>query len=696
MRLSLTDSAAVIPGVGSRTAAALLAGGVRTVADLLWHLPHRWEDRVSPTALREVREGGDAVTVYGTLVDLRLRRVRSRLSIVEAAISDGHTSLGVVWFNQPYLASSLQIGQRLWLHGPVRPGRLLGLQLQSPEWEAESDDGEAVHHGRIVPVYRRLGSLAGRRLRTLMVRVLRDLDRTMPDLLAGVAPPGEAALGLVDAMAETHFPLAVSGADQRRELLRRLHARLTPAQRRLAQHELVGLAMALERARQARRSQRAEPCRVSDEVRARARAVLPFRLTRAQRKALQEIVADLQQPVPMGRLLHGDVGAGKTVVAVLAALVVADGGAQVAVLAPTELLAQQHHATFSHLLATTGHRAALLVGSMADAEKQGIREGLANGTVLIAIGTHALFQESVSFARLGLAIIDEQHRFGVAERERLLGKGRAPHVLIMSATPIPRSLALSLYGDLEVSVLDQLPPGRVPVRTVVREGKVRARVMEFVAREVGSSAQAYWVFPYIEESDDVSVRAVASHAREVRRGLPGVSVGVIHGRLPAAERERVMAAFAGGELAVLCATTIIEVGVDVPRATVMVIENAERFGLAQLHQLRGRVGRGRRASYCILLLGDSCPPEARERLRRFASLADGFAVAEEDFRQRGPGEFTGLRQWGRPDLKLADLRVHREELEFACGLARRWAEEGTLDGRVRLLGGLGGGDVGPA
>ena len=696
MRLALTDSVAAIPGVGPRTARALRAAGVNTVADLLWHLPHRWEDRVAPVPLREIRDDGEAITVWGKLLNLKLRRVKPRLSIVEAAISDGDTVLAVVWFNQPYLASSLKVGQHLWLHGKVRPGRRCGWELHSAEWEADDGRGEALHHGRIVPIYRRLGALPGRRVRALIMGVLRAVQRDTPDPLAGVGPPGEPALPLLDAFAETHFPAAVADPAQRRELLAHLHARLTPAQRRLAQYELVGLAVALERARQARCSQPAEQCTVTEDVRQRARAALPFRLTAAQKRALKEIVADLQRPIPMGRLLHGDVGAGKTVVAALAALVVADSGAQVAVLAPTELLAQQHQATFSRLLAQAGHRVALLVGSMADRDKQEVRDGLAHGRIPIVIGTHALFQESVSFARLALAIIDEQHRFGVAQRQRLLGKGRAPHLLVMSATPIPRSLALSMYGDLDVSVLDELPPGRVPVRTVVRDGAVRGQVMQFVAREIRGGAQAYWVFPFIDEAEDVAVRAVASHAREVRRGLPGVSVGVIHGSLPAHQRERVMAAFASGQLAVLCATTVIEVGVDVPRATVMVVENAERFGLAQLHQLRGRVGRGRRASYCVLLLGDGCTPEARERLLRFATLPDGFAVAEEDFRLRGPGEFTGLRQWGRGDFKLADLRVHRQELEFAWGLVRRWAEEGTLEDGARLLGGWMAGEVGPA
>lgn len=696
MNLTLTDPIRAVLGVGPRTAAALAVREVRTVADLVWHLPYRWEDRASPTPLREVREGAGAVTVFGELVGLKVRRVRARLSIVEAAVSDGDSVLGAVWFNQPYLATSLKVGQRLWLHGQARLGRVVGVQLQSPEWEADSDDGEAVHHGRIVPVYRRLGPLGSRRLRALVARLLSDLDTTIPDVLASASPAEGDALGLVDAMRETHFPTAPASTDERRALLLRLQTRSTPAQRRLARHELLGLAVSLERARLARRAQHAERCEVTDEIRERARAVLPFRLTQAQRRALKEIVADLQRSVPMARLLHGDVGAGKTVVALLASLVVAESGAQVAVLAPTELLAQQHHLTFTELLADTEHRPALLVGSLSESAKREIREGLASGTVRMVIGTHAVFQESVSFARLGLAVIDEQHRFGVTQRERLIGKGHAPHLLIMSATPIPRSLALALYGDLEVSMLDELPPGRAPVRTEVREGQRRARVMEFVAREVAGGGQAYWVFPFIEESEAVSVRAVASHARDVRRGMTGVSVGVIHGRMPAIEREKVMAAFVRGELSVLCATTIIEVGVDVPRASVMVIENAERFGMAQLHQLRGRVGRGRRSSYCILLLGDVCAPEARERLVRFAALSDGFAVAEEDFLQRGPGEFTGLRQWGRPELRMADLRVHRAELESACALARRWAEEGSLDDKARLLGGLGGRSVGSA
>jgi ATP-dependent DNA helicase RecG len=394
---------------------------------------------------------------------------------------------------------------------------------------------------------------------------------------------------------------------------------------------------------------------------------------------LAEIVADLQKEYPMARLLQGDVGSGKTIVATLAALVALASGHQVALLAPTELLAQQHHLTLMRLLQATPYRPDLLIGSLPAAEKGRVRQRLADGTAHLVVGTHALIEDAVLFGRLGFAIIDEQHRFGVAQRQALLGKGEAPHLLVMTATPIPRSLALSLYGDLEVSVLDEMPPGRTPVRTVVRDDASRPKLAEFLRQEIEDGGQVYWVFPLIEESDKISARAIASHARAVRQALSGIRVEVVHGRTPAPEREAVMAAFSGGEVRVLCATTVIEVGVDVPNASVMVIENAERFGLAQLHQLRGRVGRGRRRSFCVLLAGKDCSPDARRRLDFLVATGDGFRIAEEDFHLRGPGEFTGLRQWGRPEFRVASLWHHRRELEAARALAAATAQRGDLE-----------------
>ncbi|HPS79067.1 MAG TPA: ATP-dependent DNA helicase RecG, partial [Thermoanaerobaculaceae bacterium] len=532
-------------------------------------------------------------------------------------------------------------------------------------------------------VYHRLGRLPTRRLRLLAARVLADIE-DVPDHL-GAGHLAELGLPPIEnAMREVHFPEGevVSPGPQ---ALADLAGRLSPGHRRLALEELLGFAVVLERERLRRARRRAPLCVITERAREAARRLLPFKLTGAQRRVVAEIVADLQKPVPMARLLQGDVGSGKTVVAVLAALVALEDGWQVALLAPTELLAQQHHGTLSRLLAHTRHRPALLIGSLPARLKSETREALARGEHQLVVGTHALMEEGVSFQRLGLVIIDEQHRFGVAQRQSMVEKGQAPHLLVMTATPIPRSLALSVYGDLEVSVLDEMPPGRTPVTTVLRDDSARGRLFEFLRREVGEGGQVYWVFPLIEESEVISARAVQTHERVVRSALPGVRVAVVHGRLPATEREEVMGGFVRGEVGVLCATTVVEVGVDVPNASVMVIENAERFGLAQLHQLRGRVGRGRRRSFCVLLVGPECPPEARQRLDFFASTSDGFRIAEEDFRMRGPGELTGFRQWGRPEFTVASLWIHRKELEAAREIAHQAAAAGRLEELGRLL-----------
>ena len=669
MRLELTSPLSAIKGVGPASARVLAEAGLVGVRDLLWYLPHRYEDRTDPRRIGSLASAEGAVTLVGRLTSLVERRARNRrMRIVEAILDDGTGSLPVVWFNQPYLATTLRKGMRVWLHGALRPARSgWGLQLVAPEWEIEDEDQAPIHLARVVPMYRRVGTWGGRRVRSLVARALDELGE-IPDQVAALLPHA-GLLPLGEAFRQAHFPVVPAHEHDVRELLGELQRRVTPALRRLAFEELLALGIALEEERRRRRQQRATACAISDEIRELARAILPFRLTGAQRRVVGEIVADLQRPVPMARLLHGDVGSGKTIVATLSALVVLEAGKQVALLAPTELLAQQHHATLSRLLAATPHRAELLIGSRPAREKRAVRGRLAEGSAALVIGTHALLEDETVFGHLGLAIIDEQHRFGVAQRQTLLDKGQAPHLLVMTATPIPRSLALSLYGDLDVSVLDELPPGRTQVRTAARDDAARPKLLEFLRREVGEGGQIYWVFPLIEESQKLSLRAVESHVRTVRQAFPGTAVGVVHGRLPAPEREGVMAAFVAGEIAVLCATTVIEVGVDVPNASVMVIENAERFGLAQLHQLRGRVGRGRRQSFCALLVADEAPVEARARLDFFAATSDGFRIAEEDFRLRGPGEFTGLRQWGRPEFRVASLITHRAELEAARAAA---------------------------
>ncbi|MCU0291029.1 MAG: ATP-dependent DNA helicase RecG [Thermoanaerobaculaceae bacterium] len=680
MTLAQSIPLRALKGVGPALERTLTTVGLETVLDLLWTVPYRYEDRSNPVPIARLTSPEPAVTVCGRVVAVQERLARARrLRLTEGVVSDDSGSLSVVWFNQPHLRTTLKPGMRVWLYGPLRPApRGWGLQLVSPEWEAEEEDGEEqLHIGRVVPVYRRLGRLPTRRLRLLAFRALAALDE-LPEHLDGRLLADLGLPPLERAIREVHFPehetvtLGPQALDE-------LAGRRSPGHRRLALEELLGLAVVLERERLRRAERQAPACEITEHAREQARRLLPFKLTAAQRRVVAEIVSDLQRPVPMARLLQGDVGSGKTVVAVLAALVALEAGWQVALLAPTELLAQQHHGTLSRLLAHTRHRPGLLIGSLPARVKGEVREALARGEQGLVVGTHALIEEGVSFPRLGLVIIDEQHRFGVAQRQSMVEKGEAPHLLVMTATPIPRSLALSVYGDLEVSVLDELPPGRTPVTTVLRDDSARGRLFEFLRREVGEGGQVYWVFPLIEESESISARAVQTHERTVRAALPEVRVAVVHGRLPAAGREEVMAGFVRGEVGVLCATTVIEVGVDVPNASVMVIENAERFGLAQLHQLRGRVGRGRRRSFCVLLVGPDCPPEARQRLEFFASTSDGFAIAEEDFRVRGPGELTGLRQWGRPEFAVASLWSHRRELEAARSIARQAAAAGRLE-----------------
>ncbi len=679
----------VLKGVRPAEARTAASEGVGSLGELLWHLPHRYEDRSDVLPIAALVTGDRPVTVGGRITHLVVRRAhRRRLVVVEGLLDDGTAALPVIWFNQPYLVRALHPGQRVWLFGSLKAGRGgAGLQLVAPEWEVVDEDADPVHLGRIVPMYRRLGAFGGRRIRTLVARAFETVGE-IPDPLAGLLPRGLDLAPLDAALRQVHFPPSPERPEDAPGALERLASRDSPAHRRLAFDELLALAVILEEGRARRETWTVAPCRVTEEVREKARAVLPFRLTGAQRRALAEIVADLQRAFPMARLLQGDVGSGKTIVALLAALVVLESGAQVAWLAPTELLAHQHLATVTRLLEHARHQPELLVGSLSEAEKRRVRDRLASGKPVLVIGTHALIQDEVVFGGLGLAVIDEQHRFGVSQRQALLAKGRAPHLLVMTATPIPRSLALSLYGDLDVSLIDELPPGRPRVTTVIRDDGARDKLFRFVRDEVGAGGRGYWVFPLIEESEKISARAVASHARSVRDALGDVPVGVVHGRQPAAEREKAMATFAAGEVGVLCATSVIEVGVDVPEATFMVIENAERFGLAQLHQLRGRVGRGTRRSFCVLLLGPQCSPQSLERLRAVAGTDDGFAIAEEDFKLRGPGEFTGLRQWGRPEFRVALLWRHRAELEAARALAAEARAGGWLE-RLRLATGSG-------
>ncbi len=576
-------------GIGPRSAEALAGDGIHTVLDLLLHLPRRYEDRSRLTKLDDQLEPGSWVLVLGRVGGLRVRRIsRRRLHIVDGLIDDGHGSLAVVWFNQRWIHRRLRDEPELYLFGQIREAKGGRLQLVNPEIEEAGEDAE-----RIVPVYPRLGRFGGKRLRRLIGQCL-PAAKMCTDPLSEVLRARYSLPILGDALTEIHAPRAPDRDLDRQQLVAELNGGRSAFQRRLAFDELLAFACAMTWRRRLRRATDAPPIEASARDPVRYRSLFPFELTAAQQRVLLEIAADLGRGVPMARLVQGDVGSGKTVVAVMAMLMVLESGYQVAFMAPTELLAEQHTRTLSSVLLEAGYPPKLLTSSLPSAQQRAVRDGLTEGSLGCVVGTHALFQQSVSYRRLGLVVVDEQHRFGVAQRQALVGKGHSPHLLVMTATPIPRSLAMTVYGDLDLSIIDELPPGRSTVRTYLRFSDARAKVFKFLQTEIADGGRAFVVYPIIDASEDIEAAALTDHEIDVRRRLPGVEVGVLHGRLDRAQREEVVAGFRSGAIQVLLATTVVEVGVDVPEASVMVIESAERFGLSQLHQLRGRVGRGGR------------------------------------------------------------------------------------------------------
>ncbi len=588
---------------------------------------------------------GAAATFRGRLAGLRRIRTRRRgrqtFSLVRGFVEDATGRLPVVWFNRPYLAEQAKGDEEHLLHGPVREAKGGGLELMNPSCERVEG---AVHSARIAPVYPALKPLGPALPRRLMDSLLSDVDlRRMPETLPVDLLEHHGLPALGEALESLHRP--------REEDLEALNARRTPAHHRLVYGELLEMqvALALRRERE-QREPRTRRYRLGAQALRTVRRSLPFPLTAAQERVFGEIAADLGAPHPMHRLLQGDVGSGKTAVAALALALVMESGFQGAFMAPTELLAEQHYQSLVRLLGGR-YRTVLLTGGTADAA---LKARIASGEAQLVVGTHALIQEGVEIPGLGLAVIDEQHRFGVAQRELLRRKGERPDVLVMTATPIPRSLALTAWGDLPVSTLDEMPPGRTPVRTEVVPARVRPQIYRRLREAVSAGARAYVVAPHIEESGTSGPASLEKVEAQVREALVGFPVAVLHGRLPAAERERTMRAFAAGEVRVLVATTVIEVGVDVPEATWMVIESAERFGLAQLHQLRGRVGRGSGASVCVAIHG-RLTAAGRERLAVFASTQDGFEIAERDLLLRGPGDVLGTRQAGLAPLRMARL-----------------------------------------
>jgi ATP-dependent DNA helicase RecG len=660
----LASALQYLKGVGPRRAADLQRAGLHTVEDLLYRFPIRYEDRGSFQTIASLRPGMTA-SVAGEVVSSGVRPTRRpRFRIFELLVRDGTGSLRAVWFNQPFLADVFHPHQRVILFGELELSSH-GLQLQNPQYEvlrgdeavdgsdepaAAAADEETIHTGRIVPVYEKTGTLTAKMQRVLVHHALGGLPGTLPDPIPAAT---RARLGLVErraALQAVHFPPEDGDVGQ-------LNAFRSPAQRRLIFEEffLFQLGLVL-RKRRAEAEQKPRAVQIDDRIRDAVRRILPFRLTGDQRTAIAEIVADMQRASPMNRMLQGDVGSGKTIVALMAAIVAMENRFQVAFMAPTEILAEQHFITIRRLLERSRFRMALLTGATPARQRREIQAELAGGSLQLVVGTHALVQDPVGFHELGLIIIDEQHRFGVMQRATLRAKGLQPDVLVMTATPIPRTLALTTYGDLDVSTMKEMPPGRHPIQTTARPEGRREEIYAFIRQQIDAGRQAYVIYPLIEESEKVDLRAATEMADHLAQDVfQGYRVALLHGRLKQDAKDRVMGAFARGEYDILVSTTVVEVGVDVPNASVMLVEHAERFGLSQLHQLRGRVGRGPHQSYCVLLYQSPLTDQGRERLKALTETADGFVIAERDLALRGPGDFFGTRQSGMPTLRVGDL-----------------------------------------
>ena len=727
-----------VRGVGPRVAEMLAFKGIETAEDLLYHLPFRYEDRQNPRSLDEL-VAGEVASVIGEVRGATLLRTR-RGPIYEITLGQGRFAMKCLWFHATYLDGKFQAGQTVAVYGKIEPSRSTSnFKMIQPQFEILPDasaDAETrlLEVGRITPVYESLGGsrLASRWQRKTIFNLLEGMRGAVPDCLPQSMLDRLSLPGRETALNEVHFPLEGTPFTQ-------LQSSSTPAHSRLIFEELFFLELGLELKRRRMKERAGIAFAANDKVREAIREVLPFHPTAAQKRALGEIVTDMREPSPMRRLLQGDVGSGKTIVAFQAMLVAMENGYQAALMAPTEILATQHFLAARKLLekSTRKPRIVLLTGSL-DEERKRSNRGLINrGEANLIIGTHALIEEKVEFDRLGLVVVDEQHRFGVLQRFKLMKKPNQPEpdVLVMTATPIPRTLALSLYGDLDLSILDELPPGRMPIATRRVAGERAEEVWDFVRKQVAKGRQAYIVYPVIEGSrddkpeldfshdpnsgddshpfrkkremdgarGDLFPRAAQEASPNARSGLrsavemheklrsgplAGLRVGLLHGRLDADEKEIIMRRFQRGEIDVLVSTTVIEVGVDVPNATVMVVEHAERFGLAQLHQLRGRVGRGAAKSYCILMTGERISPVGEERLNAMVRTQDGFELAELDLAQRGPGEFFGTRQAGLPDFRVANLLRDRQLLELAKQEAARFAvdpgPEVTAEERARV------------
>ncbi len=636
-RLKLETPVTYLKGVGPARAAALARLGVNTAGDLLYHIPHRYEDASTVATIASLETGMNG-TVIGRVVSKGVLPTRKGLRIFQVVLKDDTGMIEVAWPGQPYLDRSISKGDMLLVSGTVR--FFHGRQLQPREYVNLGDEDEGTATGRVLSVYPATEGLTVKVIRGVIDAHLDELLSLVSEYLPAAVLRRAAVPAIGSALRMVHRPESLADAIEGRS--------------RLAFEELLFVQILQQRAkalaRETRRGIRFENHR---ELTSKLRGLLPFQLTSAQMRVLREIFADMCSERRMHRLLQGDVGSGKTIVALFAAMLAMENGYQAAIMAPTELLAEQHMDTMTRLLAPIGIAPILMTGSLTTKERREISTRLGEPAPALVVGTHALVQEATAFARLGLAVVDEQHRFGVEQRKALGAKGESPDVLLMTATPIPRSLALTLYGDLDLSVLDERPPGRQPITTALRPGSARERVLQFVNRELDAGRQAYIVYPVIEESEKTDLKAATTMHKELSTtAFAHRRVALLHGRLPVEEKDAIMRRFRAGDIDVLVATTVIEVGIDVSNATVMLIEHPERFGLSQLHQLRGRVGRGAASSYCILL-GD-VSPETKQRLDVVISSDDGFDIARADLQLRGMGDLFGQRQSGVPTFRVAD------------------------------------------
>jgi ATP-dependent DNA helicase RecG len=642
-----------IKGVGPRRAKLLNTLGIKTAEEVLYYLPYRYEDRKNIKKISALGYG-QLETVIGKVVAAEIIKLPKRnMKLFELTVSDRSGIIKGKWFNQPFLKKNFEVGQEVILSGIVKrnPYWGIGFEFDNPEYEFVTDDADAfIHTARIVPIYRTTSGLSVRQLRTIMFNLINTCIKDVSDHMPEEILRRNNFPGLAESILNSHFP--EGGAD-----IDSLNIGASIYQKRLYFDEFFKFELGLSVIKRGKEIEKGIAFSSEGILVRKFLGALKFKLTSAQQRVFDEILHDMRKPYPMNRLLQGDVGCGKTVIAVLAMLTAAECGYQSALMAPTEILAGQHYINIHKMIEDTGLNICLMTGSknMLRSEREALRHGIASGKINIVIGTHALIQEGVEFKNLGLAIIDEQHRFGVMQRALLRKKALNPDILVMTATPIPRTLSMTLYGDLDYSVIDELPPGRRPVKTQLFNAGQKEYIYRAIAEETKKGRQVYVVYPVIDETEKTNLKSAITGKEALEKMFPKLKVELIHGRLKPQEREDIMASFKKGEIDVLVSTTVIEVGVDVPNAAMMLIVHAERFGLSQLHQLRGRVGRGGSQSYCFLLVYEPLSEDARRRLDIMVKSSDGFKIAEEDLNIRGPGEFFGTRQAGMPDLKIANI-----------------------------------------